>query len=742
MMRRLLAALVLLLACSLASAQLNERHAAVVMRLQGAVLAPATSYRVTVYERGAVASGASSDGTIEVYAGHGVEAGDRLLLEPGGANTLTATVDSVTATTIVFSPETYSTTKGMLLVNMGSDTGMASPNFDGSGETIYTYPGETAVSNSTVTVNSLGNYSYWYIGNYERWELIRTSGGSIVEVRLLYGGSNDTLDVTDFGAVCDGTTDDSSEIQAAIDTANTLGGGWVELPKHSVCAIGTGLTLYRYVGLRGNKSMLLGTAAITMISIVDAANVSPLNGSLPLGFEGLIIDGGDVATTGIYVDELDGCPGRDTEVRRIDGVGVVWDRTQNTGWDEVRVFNSDHGFYAVNAAGNVTCRGCETSNIDGHHIFVGDDATRANYEVGQNESFSIKFVDSQFERQTNDLANTEMVELDRSLRFLCDGCGFVMVDDADASTTTRLIHVDSGAVDSRFRHCGFNINQVNDARNGQIAVDNDGVGTLLYYPRFVGFDGSGLSSVNNVVRSDARMRVEYPTDFETYCTTMTTCDPGTPDLQWAEYGAYRNPVYGTLEQHGDFELHAHGAGTMPIMTLNSSDNGGNVLFMKHSDDLINEERSPLITFRNGGAAQATEDVSISNSSSGNFEVLNDSNALGLRVTQLGAVLPGSFFRMPSTTTLTIATGAVTATQAYHLLAGEGGVSDTLDTINGGTAGDILILRTSDSAQDITISEAGNIKHTGTCALTHVDDVAVFLSDGTNWLAIICSDNTA
>src|SRR3989304_3782571 len=42
--------------------------------------------------------------------------------------------------------------------------------------------------------------------------------------------------------------------------------------------------------------------------------------------------------------------------------------------------------------------------------------------------------------------------------------------------------------------------------------------------------------------------------------------------------------------------------------------------------------------------------------------------------------------------LTIATGAVTATQTYHSIAGEGGAADQLDSIASGADGDLLILR--------------------------------------------------
>jgi len=59
--------------------------------------------------------------------------------------------------------------------------------------------------------------------------------------------------------------------------------------------------------------------------------------------------------------------------------------------------------------------------------------------------------------------------------------------------------------------------------------------------------------------------------------------------------------------------------------------------------------------------------------------------------------------------LTIATGAITVTGVYHTVDTEAdAASDSLDTINGGADGQILILQTENSARDVIITNAGNI----------------------------------
>ena len=69
-----------------------------------------------------------------------------------------------------------------------------------------------------------------------------------------------------------------------------------------------------------------------------------------------------------------------------------------------------------------------------------------------------------------------------------------------------------------------------------------------------------------------------------------------------------------------------------------------------------------------------------------------------------------FLNMATPTTLTIAAGAITVTQGFHLVDTQGGAStDDLDTINGGTIGDLLTFSSVNSARNIAITCNGNIR---------------------------------
>jgi len=86
-------------------------------------------------------------------------------------------------------------------------------------------------------------------------------------------------------------------------------------------------------------------------------------------------------------------------------------------------------------------------------------------------------------------------------------------------------------------------------------------------------------------------------------------------------------------------------------------------------------------------------------------------------TTTGEINPLTHFRMVSkflglgaSSELTISGGVVTATRSYHSVDTEGdAATDDLDTINGGTEGDLLVLRSANTGRDVTVkNNSGNI----------------------------------
>lgn len=94
-------------------------------------------------------------------------------------------------------------------------------------------------------------------------------------------------------------------------------------------------------------------------------------------------------------------------------------------------------------------------------------------------------------------------------------------------------------------------------------------------------------------------------------------------------------------------------------------------------------------------------------------------------------------------TLTIASGVVTVTHSIHSIDTEAaGATDDLDTINGGTAGQILIIGTVASARDVVLKHGtGNLLLDGGVdfSLLFTRYRCKLVYDGANWVEIGRSD---
>jgi len=109
-------------------------------------------------------------------------------------------------------------------------------------------------------------------------------------------------------------------------------------------------------------------------------------------------------------------------------------------------------------------------------------------------------------------------------------------------------------------------------------------------------------------------------------------------------------------------------------------------------------------------------------------------------------LKTTFFGLPTVTELTIATGAITATQSYHSIDTESdAASDDLDTISGGSAGDRLYIFPNNDSRTVVIKNGtGNIfTYTGQdITLDEAHKHLELLCDGTNWYEVSSSGTIA
>jgi hypothetical protein len=108
----------------------------------------------------------------------------------------------------------------------------------------------------------------------------------------------------------------------------------------------------------------------------------------------------------------------------------------------------------------------------------------------------------------------------------------------------------------------------------------------------------------------------------------------------------------------------------------------------------------------------------------------------------GDALFGGDVNLGSQNEKTIASDAITVSKSVQSVDTEGdAASDDLATINGGTSGDILILRANHTDRTVVIKDGtGNVYGNGDCTLDSTEDTWMGLFDGSNWLTLSCSDN--
>ncbi|WP_139015891.1 hypothetical protein [Ensifer aridi] len=92
--------------------------------------------------------------------------------------------------------------------------------------------------------------------------------------------------------------------------------------------------------------------------------------------------------------------------------------------------------------------------------------------------------------------------------------------------------------------------------------------------------------------------------------------------------------------------------------------------------------------------------------------------------------------------LTIAAGAVTVTTGFHRVDTEGGAAtDDLDTINGGTEGQILVIKSTAGTKDVTLKDGtGNLILAGDMLLDTTSDTITLIKVGSTWQEIARSNN--
>ncbi|HUC89259.1 MAG TPA: right-handed parallel beta-helix repeat-containing protein [Patescibacteria group bacterium] len=158
------------------------------------------------------------------------------------------------------------------------------------------------------------------------------------------------LDVKDFGAKGDGTTNDTTAIQSAIDTAFGAGGGIVFVPPATYIISPTGLQVKSNVTLRGSGS---GTVFKVANGTNTSGNIVKVESWSNVVLADFCVDGNRANQSsgtnyGVYVAASANCKVENLQIRNMTGVGL-------------QVYNSD----------GVLVQGC-TSQTNAYHGFEAE----------------------------------------------------------------------------------------------------------------------------------------------------------------------------------------------------------------------------------------------------------------------------------------------------------------------------------------------------------------------------------
>lgn len=139
--------------------------------------------------------------------------------------------------------------------------------------------------------------------------------------------------------------------------------------------------------------------------------------------------------------------------------------------------------------------------------------------------------------------------------------------------------------------------------------------------------------------------------------------------------------------------------------------------------------------------------SIANTGTGNIIHGNSEIAATSPVTDAGTSSVWAETTVPRRGSVTIASGSATLPKALasvgivQLDTEAAAASDDLDTITAGYDGQVIVLKTANSARDVVVKDGtGNLKTNGDFTLSHTDDRMMLICDGTSWFELSRSDN--
>lgn len=339
-----------------------------------------------------------------------------------------------------------------------------------------------------------------------------TQAGTGAVTRTVQNRLRDFISVKDFGAVGDGTTNDTSAIQAAIDYAQSLvtgssipARGAVVLFPHGQYAISATLHILGGVSVRGERGgtvikALAGfpsTYDITSDSIeytipapmmiMDGASDSvPAGLQAMSGIDGIYFDGDGNAPCGFNVYRMVSAAYTNVRVDDVTSDGFVIDAVQNSLFSNIRVgVCGRHGIHTINNSYNcsmyqVAVRGAV--NVD---MRFGDDTQFPGSGWIDQSPADIRVVKAILEPLDTSTTRDYGIYIEWGRRLAFENVQITM------PVNTAGIYVDSNSLQTVFQSCSTTLNTPENA-NGSPHLVAAGRGTFVSDMEFNGFSGTNL----------------------------------------------------------------------------------------------------------------------------------------------------------------------------------------------------------------------------------------------------------
>jgi hypothetical protein len=313
----------------------------------------AGSFSVQAFSVGARANATFSAPNQAVDAGHSFVVGDKVGVWDGTTFTyVTEALSAVTATQLTWTSATPTIVSGDLLVNLGPDGGAGPPDYNTSKARLYKDPdGGTVHTDATVTTDSDGSFDFYHKGDGKYWLMVRDGDGTAVAVIPGFGGVGGRNNVVDFGAVGDGTVDDSGEVQAAITAAT----GPVYVPPWDFL-LKSSLTLV-------DNTTIFGEGADSRL-IFDQTGTPNIGIQSPVNI-------GDVTIRDLYIDHDGG-----TAASTVSCIEVRGGTGSRFRFLNLHIFDAGKdGIDVEGASGtntDIVVDGCTIDTCDRHGISYGD----------------------------------------------------------------------------------------------------------------------------------------------------------------------------------------------------------------------------------------------------------------------------------------------------------------------------------------------------------------------------------